>query len=81
MEGLDAMSMRDSWIWPLSLFTASPNARAMANRRSSVGTHRNSRIGNVAEVCTMAWNVFSVVSMTYPPAAGAPPACPGPAFT
>ena len=24
----------------------------------------------------MAWNVFSVVSMTYPPAAGAPPACP-----
>lgn len=75
------MSMRDSWIWPLSLFTASPNARAMANRRSSVGTHRNSRIGNVAEVCTMAWNVFSVVSMTYPPAAGAPPACPGSAFT
>ena len=53
----------------------------MANRRSSVGTHRNSRIGNVAEVCTMAWNVFSVVSMTYPPAAGAPPACPGSTFT
>ena len=29
----------------------------------------------------MAWNVFSVVSMTYPPAAGAPPACPGSAVT
>ena len=49
---------------PLSLFTASPSVRAIGNRRSSVGIHSSSRIGNVAEVCTIAWNVFSVVSMT-----------------
>ena len=58
------MSIRDNWIWPLSWFTASPSLRAMSNRRSSVGTHSNSRIGNVVEVCTMAWNVPSVVSIT-----------------
>ena len=73
--------MRESCSWPFIAFTASPRALAIGKRRSSVGSHSSSRIGNVAEVCTMAWNVFSVVSMTYPPAAGAPPACPGSAVT
>ena len=41
-----------------------PSWRAISNRRSSVGTHSSNRIGNVADVCTMAWNVFSVVSIT-----------------
>ena len=64
MDGLEAISIRDSWIWPFIALTASASARAIGNRRSSVGIHRNSRIGKVVEVCTIAWNVFSVVSIT-----------------
>ena len=36
----------------------------MANSRSSVGTHSSRTIGNVAEVVTIAWKVFSVTSIT-----------------